>query len=138
MILHRDLLLLEASIMIKYIIALVITVLILSAGVWLYLPKDNPLLGEWVSTDDIYGKPERLVFTEFGMFKDGSHVPAEFDISRQKVTVITNLASTEYLLVSDNMIKQRVPRQTWRFFMRAKAMKNMKEALEQSQINRYN
>jgi hypothetical protein len=123
--------------MIKYIIALVMTILILSIGVWLYLPKDNPLLGEWVSTDVIYGKPERLMFTEFGMFKDGSHVPAEFDISRQKVTVITNLASTEYLLVSDNMIKQRVPRQTWRFFLRAKTMINMQETLEQNKINRY-
>ncbi|PKH09519.1 hypothetical protein [Moritella sp. Urea-trap-13] len=123
--------------MIKYIVTLVMTILILLAGLWVYLPKDNPLLGEWQSTDDVYGQPALLVFTEFGMFKNGSHVPAEFDISRQKVTVITNLASTEYLLVSDNMIKQRVPRQTWRFFLRVGSFEERKEAIDKSKVNRY-
>ena len=124
--------------MMKYIITFIITVAILLAGLWFYLPKDNPLLGQWVSTDDIYGQHERLVFTEFGMFNDGRHVPANFDISRKKVTVITNVASIEYLIVSENMIKQRVPRQTWRFFLRADAFEDMKETLSKSEISRYN
>ncbi|MFT7682386.1 MAG: hypothetical protein ACI935_001860 [Moritella dasanensis] len=133
----RFFLLLKAMIMIKYILTFIITMVILLAGLWFYLPKENPLLGEWISTDDIYGKPARLVFTEFGMFKDGSHVPADFDISRQKVTVTTNIATTEYLLVSENMIKQRVPRQTWRFFLRADVFEEMRESVTKPGISRY-
>jgi len=124
--------------MIKYILIFIMMITLSLVGGWLLWPKDNPILGQWVSTDDIYGKSERLVFTEFGMFKDGSHVPADFDISRKKVVVTTNTASTEYLIVSENMIKQRVPRQTWRFFLRVGALQDMKETLDKSEISRYN
>ncbi|QUM79677.1 hypothetical protein HWV01_04790 [Moritella sp. 5] len=123
--------------MAKYIITFITIILLLLAGAWFYSPKDNPILGHWVSTDDFYGKPELLVFTEFGMLKDGRHVPADFVIGRQKVTVTTNIASTEYLIVSENMIKQRVPRQTWRFFLRAEAFEGMEAKLNQNEIRRY-
>jgi len=124
--------------MIKYILIFIMIITLSLTARWLLLPKQNPLLGQWVSTDDIYGKSERLVFTEFGMFKAGRHVPADFDISRKKVTVTTNTASIEYLIVSENMIKQRVPRQTWRFFLRVDALEDVKEALDKSEISRYN
>lgn len=123
--------------MIKYILTFITIVTLTLAGWWYYLPTENPLLGKWVSTDDIYGQPERLMFTEFGMFKDGSHVPAKFDISRKMVTVTTNVSTTDYFIVSENMMKQRVPRQTWRFFLRAGAFENMKEAIHQSDIKRF-
>lgn len=123
--------------MIKYILTFISIIVMLLAGVWFYSPKDNPILGHWVSTDVIYGKPELLVFTEFGMLKDGSHVPADFLIGRKKVTVTTNIATTEYLIVSENMIKQRVPRQTWRFFLRADAFEDMKETLNKNEVSRY-
>lgn len=123
--------------MAKYLITLITIILLLLAGAWFFSPKDNPLLGEWISTDTIYGKPELLVFTEFGMFKDGSHIPADFAIGRTKVTVTTNIASTEFLIVSENMIKQRVPRQTWRFFLRADAFEDMKNTLNKNEIHRY-
>ncbi|MDX2319131.1 MAG: hypothetical protein QNK26_00865 [Moritella sp.] len=124
--------------MIKYIITFIMTIGILLVGLWFNLPQENSLLGQWVSTDDIYGQPEQLVFTEFGMFKNGRHVPAKFDISRKKVTVITNVASTEYLVVSKNMIKQRIPRQRWRFFLRASAFEDRQQAINKNEINRYN
>ncbi|QUM77563.1 hypothetical protein HWV00_15830 [Moritella sp. 24] len=124
--------------MAKYIITFITLTFLLLAGAWFYFPKDNPLLGQWFSTDTIYGEPELLNFTEFGLFKDGSHVPADFLVGRTKVTVTTNIASTEYFIVSENMIKQRVPRQTWRFFLRADAFEEMKQALKKSEISRYN
>ncbi|NQZ50162.1 MAG: DUF2850 domain-containing protein [Moritella sp.] len=123
--------------MIKYILIFIMIITLSLAGGWSLLPTENPILGEWVSTDEIYAKPERLVFTEFGMFKAGSHVPADFDIARKKVTVTTNTATTEYLMVNENMMKQRVPRQTWRFFLRVDALENMKSALDKSEVRRY-
>ena len=123
--------------MIKYIVTFFAIIAMLLAGTWFYSPQHNPLLGQWVSTDDFYGKPERLVFTEFGMFKDGSHVPADFEIARKKVNVITNSTDIEYLIVSENMIKQRVPRQTWRFFLRADVYEEMKTTRNHSDISRY-
>ena len=122
----------------KYILIFIMMISLSLAGGWFLLPTENPILGEWVSTDDVYGKPERLVFTEFGMFKAGRHVPADFDISRKKVTVTTNTATTEYLMVSENMMKQRVPRQTWRFFLRVDALEDIKEALDKREVSRYN
>ena len=123
--------------MAKYIITLFTITLLLLAGAWFYSPKDNPILGQWISTDDFYGKPELLVFTEFGMLKDGSHVPADFEVGRQKVTVTTNIARIEYLIVSKNIIKQRVPRQTWRFFLRAEAFESMNAELNKNAVRRY-
>ncbi|CAM2803806.1 hypothetical protein [Moritella viscosa] len=123
--------------MIKYILTFIGIVFLLLVGAWFYFPKDNPILGQWISTDDFYGKPQLLVFTEFGMLRDGRHVPADFVIGRQKVTVITNIASTEYLIVSENIIKQRVPRQTWRFFLRAEAFEDIKAELNINEVSRY-
>lgn len=134
---HRDFLFLEVMVMIKYVIIFIVMILLAMAGVWILSPKSNPLLGQWASTDYIYGQPERLTFTEFGLFKGGSHVPAEFDIGRQKVIVTTNSATTEYLIVSENMIKQRVPRQTWRFFLRVDSELVNTEVFNDRGISRY-
>lgn len=102
--------------MIKYIAVIVLAVLV---GVVLYQPTENPIIGRWVATEPVYGKSELLTFTEFGLLRDGSHIPADFAIERNKVTVTTNAISNEYFFVNENLIKQRVPRQTWRYFSRA-------------------
>ncbi|SQD80516.1 hypothetical protein [Moritella yayanosii] len=46
-------------------------------------------------------------------------------------------ATTEYLMVSENMMKQRVPRQKWRFFLRVDAFEHIKTALNKSEVRRY-
>lgn len=102
--------------MIKYIAAIALAVLV---GVVIYQPTENPLIGRWIATEPVYGQFELLTFTEFGLHKDGSHIPADFVIERNKVTVTTNAASYEYFFVNENLIKQRVPRLTWRYFSRA-------------------
>lgn len=115
--------------MIKYILIFSTAIVLLLTAVLLHFTSDtdNPIIGSWQSTDVVYGQPKLLVFTEFGMLKDGRHVPANFVIERDKVTVTSNMTSTEYFMVNENMMKQRVPRQTWRFFLRDDSVDGVKE-----------
>ena len=126
--------------MIKYIAVIALAV---AVGVVLYQPTVNPILGRWIATEPVYGKSELLTFTEFGLLKDGSHIPADYVIERNKVTVTTSAGSNEYFFVNENLIKQRVPRQTWRYFTRAAEnstavpVVEMAEPAQQGNISRY-
>jgi hypothetical protein len=105
--------------MMKYIKYITVLILAIIVGVLLYQPTVNPIVGRWIASEPVYGKSELLTFTEFGLFKDGSNIPADYAIVRNKVTVTANAVSTEYFFVNENLIKQRVPRKTWRYFARA-------------------
>ncbi|MFT5880952.1 MAG: hypothetical protein ACI86X_002091 [Moritella sp.] len=104
---------------IKYIKYITVLILATFVGDLLYEPTVNPILGRWTASEPVYGKYERLIFTEFGLFKAGSNIPADYVIDRNKVTVTVNAISKEYFFVNENLMKQRVPRKTWRYFSRS-------------------
>ena len=99
--------------------------------------KENILLGSWSSTDSVYGVREHLVFTEFGLYEQGSHIPADYQISHQEIVVTTERSSIEYIIMTEDKIKKRVPRSKWRFYTRD-GSKAARERLEKdSEISRY-
>lgn len=99
--------------------------------------KENVLLGNWSSTDAVYGVREHLVFTEFGLYENGSHIPAEYLISHQEVVVTTERSSIEYIIMTKDKIKKRVPRSKWRFYTRDGSEAARKKLTSDSEISRY-
>lgn len=118
-------------------IVLPILALLLISLVYFWPERPNPLIGRWVADEPIYGRLEVLEFTRFGLLESGSHIPAEYDVSSKKVKVITGKSSDEYVIVTKDIIKQRVPRTSWRFYSREGSPAEQRVKSVQSQITRF-
>jgi len=99
--------------------------------------KENILIGSWISNDAVYGERERLIFTEFGLYEQGSHIPADYRVSHQDIIVTTERSSIEYIIVTKDVIKIRVPRSKWRFYTRIGSEAALKKLGVNSEVSRF-